>query len=800
MSTTVEERDPTKPEKPLPAPGKPGEKPRWSSGAKTGVGTAPSNDSRIWFTVSNGTLNEIYHPDIDKANTRSIRFLIADGGSYFSDEETDATHLARALENGVPGYNIESTCRDGKYRLTKEVVSDPVRDCLLMRVRFEPSVPLQLYLLVDPQIADQGAANNAWIGDYKGTQMLLAQHRDTAMAAACSVPFERAMCGFVGKSDGLRDIKKHYRLTKRYNMATDGNVSLVAELELPASGGEFVVSIAFGEQPAEAAQQVRAGLLQPFNEVRAKFIQEWRDEQQHYRPIEGNEVHRDALYRMSAAMLHTHESKRFPGGFVASLSIPWGFARSDKDIGGYHVLWPRDLVEIAMGKLACGDAEGARRALFYLACTQEETGNWCQNMWLDGTVHWGAEQMDGIALPILLADRLRREQQLGSFDAWPMVCSAALFLVKNGPATQQDRWEAVPGYSVFTMACEVAALLAAADFAYGAGEHTLAEFLTATADAWNDAIDEYTLVQRSEFAEQYGVFGYYMRIAPFEIIENHSPSLLRIKLPNHKFGNKTRKAVEVVSPDVLALVRYGLRAADDPRITATVRLLDATLKHEMTTGPGWKRSTHDGYGEHADGSPFNGRGIGRCWPLLAGERGHYELAAGNRPEAERLLAAMTAQTSECGMIPEQVWDADDLPEHQLFNGKPTGSGMPLAWAHAEYIKLLRSIQDRNVWDTPPQAIQRYQVERRSASFQIWTEREPRKWINGGKQLRMDFCSSASVQWALDSDALSSPAATREIAKGLHSVTLPLSRDVSWKTLRLRIEKDGKVRRLQLQSR
>jgi glucoamylase len=799
MQRSVEEHDSTQPEKPIPAPGRPGAKAHWSSGAKTGVGTAVATNSRIWFTISEGVLNEIYHPDIDKANTRSIRFLVTDGEKFFSDEKTDATHKVSPLGDGVPGYAVLSVCREGRYRIHKQIVCDPERDCLLVQVRFEAASPLHLYLVVDPQIADQGSDNDAWVGPYKGIPMLFAAHGDVSMAAVCSVPFTQATCGFAGKSDGLKDLQRHYRLTRHYNTAKGGNVTLVAEVDWQRSEGEFVLSVAFGQRPAEAALQARAGALQKFDHARARFVGQWKREQQGHLELAAPEGQDSNLYRVSTAMLQTHESKRFPGGFVASLSIPWGFARGDKDIGGYHVLWPRDLVEAAMGKLACGDAEAVCRALFYLACTQEKEGNWCQNMWLDGTVHWGAEQMDGIAMPILLADKLRRDEALGDFDPWPMVRAAALFLVRKGPGTQQDRWEMIGGFSVFTMACEVAALLAAGDFADLAGEGKLGEFLRATADAWNDAIDDYTYVKDTDLAKKHGVEGYYIRIAPPKAIEDRPLKHLRIKVANHRFGG-TRRAVDVISPGALGLVRFGLRSANDPRILQTVRLLDATLRREMKTGPGWVRSTDDGYGEQANGAPFKGHGIGRCWPLLAGERGHYELAAGNRGEAERLLATMAAQSSECGMIPEQVWDAGDLPERELFNGRPTGSGMPLVWAHAEYIKLLRSLQDGKVWDMPPQTVQRYQVERRNSPFQIWTEREPREWVTAGKQLRVDLCAAAEIRWAVDSEELSQPVSTEPIAADLYSVVLPLPQDRVWKKLRISIQQAGGVRKLTLRSR
>lgn len=800
MNDLVEKFDPTQPETRIAAPGAPGKRPHWSSGAKTAVGTAVSSQSHIWFTISSGTINEIYYPDVDKANTRSVRFIVTDGDGYFCDEETDATHSVSPAEDGVPLYTVNTTGKEQRFRLTKEIFSDPVYHCLLMRVRMEGPAGLRLYLRVDPQLADQGKDNCAWIGAWKGQPMLVAGHRETAMAVAATASFGETTCGFIGRSDGLRDLRKHGRLTKRYNHAERGNVAMLAAMDWQACGGEFVVAIGMGEAPAQAAHHAQAGLMQVFDDVRSLFLAQWREAHRNSEP-DANAAGR--LFRTSTAVLRTHASKAFPVGSVASLSIPWGFARGDKDVGGYHVVWPRDMVQIAMGRIACGDAEGGREALFYLACTQEKDGSWPQNMWLDGTPNWRAEQMDAIALPVLLADMLRRKNELEGFDPWPMVLRAASFLVRNGPATEQDRWEAIAGYSPFTMACEVAALLAAADFADRAAEPAAAAFLRETADAWNEAIDELTCFSGTRLAVQFGVERYYIRAAPPEAIQHRAPDRLRVTLPNHALGMRTHLACDVISPDALALVRFGLRAADDPGIAGTVRLIDALLRRETATGPGWRRSSFDGYGEHEDGSPYNGRGVGRCWPLLAGERAHYELAAGNADAARSLLGTMEAQANECGMIPEQVWDAADIPEKMLWNGRANGSGMPLAWAHAEYIKLSRSLERNGIWDMPPQTVQRYLVEKRTCAFQIWTEREPREWVRAGRMLRMDFSDPAEVRWALDGkvSADAQSAATKPAGlPGVHTVLLPLPVQEPWRVLHVEITQGDRVQRVKIRSR
>jgi glucoamylase len=772
MDKGIEKHDQTRPRRLHKATGQPGNKPTWSSGAKTLVGTAASTRSRIWYTVGNGTINEVYFPDVDQANTRSVRLLVTDGKSFFSDEEWDADHKVTWLAPGVPGCRIDSRCKQGRYSITKEIITDPMRDTLMMRVNFKSAdQTLRLFLFAEPQVGDRGAGNDAWVGSYKSIEMLIARRKSTCMAITTLPPMLEASCGYIGASDGCTKLSKFAGLPES-NVADNGNVAMTAEVDWKATDGSILVSLACGSDSAEAAQQARAGILQDFDKTRKLFIQHWQERQSLYSKIKDLSGQKLDMYRVSTAVLETHQSKRFPGAFIASLSLPWGFARSDQDVGGYHVLWPRDMVETAMGKLASGDARSARSALFYLACTQQGDGGWSQNMWLDGTMHWGAIQMDGMALPILLADKIKQEKALDGYDPAPMVHAAACFLLKHGPVSQQGRWEATAGYSVYTVATEVAALLAAADFCQGEGAVAKAKFLRDTADAWNDSIDELLYASDTPLAKEHSVDGYYLRVTPPDVIETEKIGHLRIKMPNLPSGEKMQRAVDIVSPDALALVRFGLRAADDPRILATVKVIDSTLKRKTSTGPVWVRSSKDGYGEHADGTPFNKTGIGRGWPLLAGERAHYEVAAGNHKFALQLLRTMSKQTSQAGMLPEQVWDASDIPDKFLFNGHPAGSGMPLVWAHSEYIKLLRSLHGNAMWDLPTQTYARYVKRKSAATFQIWTTKQRRGWLSQEKRLRIDLDWGATVEWSLDGRTQS--ASTEDTGLNLHSVMLPLS--------------------------
>lgn len=738
-----------------PAPGWPGIPARWTSSAKSGVGTAPTARSRVWFTLSHGILNEIYYPRIDQACTRDLGLIVTDGNGFFSEEKRDTKSVIRPIADGVPAFAITSTCAKGRYRLEKLVLSDPRRDVVLQRVEFHALtgtiVDYRLYALLAPHLVNRGAGNTAWIADYKGVPMLFAEGSGSALAVGCSAPLLARAAGFVGVSDGWQDLSRNFELRWRYDHARDGNVALTAEIDLRAGCGSFVLALGFGRHAQEAALRVRASLSEGIDAAITEYVAGWHAWQDSLLPLD-SERRPDGHnpYRVSTAVLRTHEACSFAGGYIASLSIPWGFAKGDEDLGGYHLVWPRDLVETAGGLLAAGAKNEARRVIHYLQAIQEEDGHWPQNCWLDGTAYWNGIQMDECAFPILLVDLAWREGALPEAELrnlWPMVKQAAGFIVGNGPVTGQDRWEEDGGYSPFTLAVEIAALLAAADLADQLAAPAQAAYLRETADIWNGLIERWIYATDTSLAKELGIDGYYVRVAPPEMADAASPLAGFVPIKNRPPEASTQQASLMVSPDALALVRFGLRAPDDRRIRNTVRVIDAVLKVDLPAGPCWRRYNGDGYGEHKDGRPFDGTGVGRPWPLLAGERAHYELAAGNRVGAETLLAALEGFASDGHLLPEQVWDAPDIAERELFRGRPSGSAMPLVWAHAEHVKLLRSLADGRVFDMPPQPHQRYQVDGVRSPCDIWRFNHKCRRLSPGRILRIECLAAAVVHWS-----------------------------------------------------
>jgi glucoamylase len=759
------------------APGWPGIPARWTSSAKSGLGTAVSRDSRVWFTLSHGILNEIYYPRVDNACTRDLGFIVTDGRTYFSEEKRDTRSETSQVAPGVLAYRLHNTAADGRYRIEKEILTDPWRDVVLQRVRF---IPLQgtladfrLYVLLAPHLANRGSGNTAWVGDYKGTPMLFAEREHHALALASSAPWLARSAGFAGVSDGWQELRAHKRLAHTYTHAVNGNVAVTGEIDLVSSDGTFVMAVGFGPTAMEAGQHACISLLEDFDETQTEYVRAWRAWHARLKgpiPLRA----RTPLYRTSAAILRAHESKRVEGGIIASLSIPWGFSKPDDDLGGYHLVWPRDLVETAGAFIAMGAHEQVRRVLRYLQVTQEPDGHWSQNMWLDGTPYWHGIQMDETALPILLVDLAARE---GVIDVswrdamWPMVSRAAAFLVRNGPVSPQDRWEEQPGYSPFTVAAQIAALLVAADLAGARANTTAADYLRETADSWNASLERWLYVSGTELANQHAVHGYYVRAAVPEHADASSPREGFVPIKNRPPAESIGPAARMVSLDALALVRFGLRAADDPRIENTIKIVDATLKVDTPRGPAWHRYQGDGYGEHADGGPFDGAGIGRAWPLLTGERAHYELAAGRPDAARELTRAMEAFAGESGLLPEQIWDAADIPGRELFIGHASGSASPLVWAHAEYLKLCRSLRDGGIFDRPPHTVQRYLVEKTTSSRVIWRFNNKLRTMPAGAMLRVETLDAAVIHWSADRWRTVHDTVARDTTLGVHVADL-----------------------------
>ena len=516
--------------------------------------------------------------------------------------------------------------------MIKHILADPHRSVVLMHTTLEVldeslRGKLRLYALLAPHLGREGADNSGWCSEVGGNNLLHAEHKGVHLVMGCSQGFARRSVGYVGASDGWQDVKRHLKMEWEFRTAPYGNIALTGEI-VPRGNDPFTVAIAFGRSAQSTVAKLLQSLAEPFELHRAAYVRQWQrtvvnqrfDFSQH--TSDGGH-----MYRLSRCILLAHEDKSFQGALVASMSIPWGETKGDNDLGGYHLVWTRDLVQSATALLATGQTGTPLRALIWLAAIQRTDGSFPQNSWINGDAYWPGVQLDEIAAPILLAWRLHREgSTLGLFDPRVMVFRAAAYLIRQGPVTGQDRWEENAGYSPSTLATVIAGLVCAAEFAALYAEPEAATFILEYADWLAAHVEEWTVTTRGESVE--GISRHYIRINPTDADapDPHAdPNTTMLAVAN---GGGVHPARNVVGGDFLHLVRLGIRAADDPLVRDSIAVIDRLLKVDLPQGPCWRRYNHDGYGQKADGSAYDGTGVGRAWPILAGERGHYELAAG----------------------------------------------------------------------------------------------------------------------------------------------------------------------------
>jgi glucoamylase len=686
--------------------GAPGVPPTWASSDKDLVTTA-LGPSRVWATIGHGILNEVYWPASGKPQTRDLGFIVACNGYWAEVKRAGHYQLAKP----APYLPLPRVVHEGEcYSLTLEFLPDPLRDVVLISYELEGQ-GLRLYALLAPHLGGDGWGNTAWVADG-----LFACKDGHALCLLADHGFLRASAGYVGRSDGWQDFALNGAMTYSFERAPDGNVALVGEL--PARRG--VLALALGESPEGARTLARSSIVEGYDAVRARFVAGWEAWQASCLSVPNVAARLAEAACLSATVLKVHEDRTYPGAVVASLSIPWGEARGDP--GGYHLVWTRDAVETGFALLAIGDCEGALRMLDYLAATQHEDGHWPQNFYPDGKPFWTGTQLDEVGFPVLFAAKLRELGEPHNEAIGAMVRRAVGFLVRHGPLSPQDRWEENPGASPFTLAVEVAALVAGSAWL----EPSDRDYVLALADSWNERVEEWTYVEGTPLAAEHGVAGYYVRVCP-----PPATGGLRGQVEATNREDQTLPARELVGLDFLYLVRLGLRRADDQRIIGTLRVADALLRAETPCGPAYYRYKGDSYGEHEDGSPFDGTGVGRAWPLLTGERGHGALLLGEDPTL--YLEAMASMTGPGGLLPEQVWDAQAVPELGLYPGKPTGSAMPLVWAHAEYLKLVVAAAAGRPVERLQVVAERYEKVA-AARTSFWRPQVPLQHLKRGRAL------------------------------------------------------------------
>ena len=701
------------------APGAPGHDAHWPSAAKNGFGTSNTLSSKVWFTLAQGVMTEVYYPTLDIPNVQMLQLVIVHGSKVQTESE-DTTHRLEVLDSRAPVFRQINRSRDGHYTITKTYITDPRSSTVLIDLQFASQTADQVYVYYDPSLNNSGMHDTAW---NEGDALLAVDgDKASALISSCGFaypddwirdplkPHDRSINreisnGYFGTSDGLTELRMNWNRAgfKPYRRAENGNVVQVAALKgFQGSNGNPVqrctLALSLGKNAIEALRNARTSLAKGFEATRREYESGWHRYVNHL-PKVGPRY--QAQFNFAAMVLRALEDKTYRGAMIASPSIPWGGGpnANEPTASGYHAVWSRDLYQVATAFQAIGDLAAARRALDYLFRVQQKAdGSFPQNSWIDGRPIGGGLQMDQVAFPLILAHQLKRTDR----NTWlKHIKPAADFIVRQGPYTGQERWEEESGYSPSTIAAQVAGLVCAAHIAKLNRDQTSAIKYLKRADEWVRNLERWTATSSGPYAEK----TYYLRIT-----ENDNPNDgARIEINS---GGGTFDEREVVDAGFLELVRLGIRRPDDPLITRSLAVVDKLIKVDTPNGPGWYRYNHDAYGEPSDGGSYNGRtGAGRLWVLLTGERGEYDVANGNVAEARRRLDAMLAFANDGMMLPEQVWDRVDSPRSELIFGEGTGSATPLAWSMAQFLRLAINIQRGHNTETPAVVAERYQWHR-----------------------------------------------------------------------------------------
>jgi len=729
------------------APGGPGALSYFDLARKDCLGTARNTTSKVWFTLANGVLSDVYYPTIDNTNVNTLQYVVTDGSTFTDLQTRDTTYTVQPLGSSGLDCAVTTTAKSGKYRIITDYLTDSARNTVVMQVHFEPLVgdlsTYKLYVRYDPTINGNGGGGSGNGGGDTGTIDTSTGHivpvafdtftrsnaanRDYAVpvysALDASSPFMQVRNGFVGTaSDGLVQLDASHSLTTTYTQANDGNLVQTAQADI-SHGGQLTLALGFGTKQADAVSSAEGSLSTQFSQLIKSYEAGWaaydaglNAPPSHFSGVSGSQWHQLVTeYYLSANVVKASEDKTFPGAIVASLASPWGQAVSAGDpnnlyFGSYREVFARDLYEAWTGLLLDGDLATARDTVNFLFNNQQQPdGSIPRNSLLNGKTapdSFGT-QLDEASYPIIMA------YQLGMTDSklyQNHIKPAANFVISHGPSFGVERWEEQGGYSPSTISAEIAGLVAAADIAKVNGDTQSAQIWLGVADDWQRSLEGWTVTTTGSLASH----PYFIRLSK----TGDPNAAISYNVGN---GGPTLDQRTVIDAGFLELVRLGLKAANDTAVTESLPVVDATIKTNTPSGPGWHRYNGDGYGDGAsDGHPWapSGKGTGHLWPLLTEERGEYSLDSGGASTAVSLLATMQNFASGVGLIPEQDWELPNLAPSPygtdptvasigFQDGHPAGSAAPLTWSAAVYTRLLRDIVANKVLEQPADTYNRY---------------------------------------------------------------------------------------------
>ena len=776
------------------------------------IGTARNTLSKVWYTVANGALSDVYYPTIDNTNVETLQYVVTDGATFTDLQARDMTYTVQALDASGMECRVTAAAKSGKYQIVTDYLTDPSRNTVLARVRFEPRVDgLQLYVRFDPSVngnggggTGNGGPDSAVIDTSRGHPILVvfdtatatnAANRDYAqpvyVALDASAPFSALTTGFAGAaSDGLAQLDSVHTLTSAFTQANAGNVVVTAGVAVPGNGS-FTLALGFGSTQADAVGAAEASLASGFPVVRSNYEQGWSKYDKNLaKPpssLPGISQPRmktlSQLYYLSANAIKAAEDKTFPGAIVASLAVPWGQAVPAGDpgntfFGSYREVFARDAYAAGTALALAGDVATARDVVTFLFGQQQPDGSLPRNSLLNGdsAPDTFGVQLDETAYAILLADQLA---MTGAAFYQNSIKPAADFVIAHGPALGSERWQEQSGYSPSTIAAEIAGLVAAAHLAQANGDITSARIFLGVADDYQRSVTGWTVTTNGPLAAQ----PYFIRLSK----TGDPDAAISYNVGN---GGPTLDQRNIVDAGFLELSRLGVLSATDPAITQSLPVVDAALKSATASGPGWHRYSGDGFGDGAiDGHPWapTDKGSGHVWPELNAERAENALQAGDAATAASLADAMARFAGGVGLIPEQDWELVDLAASAFgtdptvasigfVNGQPAGSAAPLVRSAAGFVRLLGDLRSGRVVEQHAQTFARYVAHAQGATALTVTSPTDVSAVNGSPVTIVGTTVPGNTVYVAvtNTDTFATTTASAAAPAGTFSVSVPIS--------------------------
>jgi glucoamylase len=792
----------------------PGVLSRFDLARKDCLGTARNSTSKVWYTVADGVLSDVYEPTIDNTNVSTLQYVVTDGHSFTDLQTRDLTYRVSADRSGMECTVVATSAAHG-YQLTTTYLTDTARDSVVMHTTISPVrhshtdvSKLAVYARLDAHVNGNGGGGSANGGADNGVVaggvpvvsdtgvVSQADNRDYAVPtfmALASSGQSASSVGYAGvTSDPLTQLDADHRISQPHSGAPDGHV--VAATRLAPRHGELTLALGFGRNQSAALNTARSSADASFRSLESKYTKTWRSYDKGLRQPRSNA----SSYWLSANVLKASEDKTFPGAVVASLASPWGQAVSAGDLpggkpvyfGSYREVFARDLYEAATGMIADGDVGTARAATRFLFDRQQQaTGAMPRNSLLNGKTapDTGGIQLDESAYPILMAylTGLSHDASLYTGHIRP----AADYLVSHGPSFGNERWEEQGGFSPSTIAAEIAGLTAAAHIANVQHDPTHAALYQAVADQ----------SQTVTHTGPYSSSPYFIRLS-----KNGDPdSAVTYNLGNGSIDIDQRAVVDGGFQD---LVRLGELPVNDADVQNSLTVLDHQISVSTPTGTGYYRygndatlGSADGYGDcfqpsqtscSGQGQPWptTDVGTGHLWPVLSGERAETALAGGDRSLARAQLRFMEKSASGVGLVPEQVWEDPDLAASPygtdpttasigFQDGHAAGSASPLTWAEGQEVRLIVDLDKSRITDRPDITNQRYVAHAPPANVPVSiTSPTDGASVSGTVQVSGQTASGASVVVSSIGNDVTSSDVEHVTADsgGAYSATVPVS--------------------------